>query len=210
MRNLAATEAEVTRLRLILDASWMFALGLAGTLTPALQAGVRQDGGDAETGTGLELGARIDWAAGGVSVAGSVRALVAHEEAGYDEWGASAALRIDPGADGRGLSLTLAPAWGDTASSAERLWGARAARALAAGGEFQAQSRLLAELGYGLGIVTPFAGLELAGEESQTWRAGARWQLGPYASLDLEGTRSTTTAGAAPEHGLTLSGSLRW
>ena len=81
----------------------------------------------------------------------------------YEEWGASASVRIDPGADGRGLSLMLAPAWGNTASGTERLWGARHAGLLAPGGAFEATSRLAAEIGYGLeaphglGTVTPFA-----------------------------------------------------
>ena len=33
--------------------------------------------------------------------------LLAHEETGYEEWGAAGAVRIGPGASGRGLSLTL-------------------------------------------------------------------------------------------------------
>ncbi len=47
----AAAEADVTRLRIILDASRAFALDRGGKLTPALDLGLRQDGGDAETGT---------------------------------------------------------------------------------------------------------------------------------------------------------------
>ena len=39
----------------------------------------------------------------------AIRVLV---DESYEEWGASASERIDPGASGRGLSLTLAPAWG--------------------------------------------------------------------------------------------------
>ena len=50
--------------------------------------------------------------------------------------------------------------------------------------------------GYGLpgprgrGVVTPYAGLGLATEESRTWRAVARWRIGADASLNLEGTQS--------------------
>ena len=67
---------------------------------------MRHDGGDAETGTGVEVGAGIRYAGSGVTVEGSVRGLVAHEASGYEEWGASGSVRIDPGASGRGLSLS--------------------------------------------------------------------------------------------------------
>ena len=51
-----------------------------------------------------------------------------HEDANYSEWGA---VRIAPGADGRGLSLTLSPAGGADADGAVRLWSLTDARGLA-------------------------------------------------------------------------------
>ena len=71
-------------------------------------------------------------------------------------------------------------------------------------------------IGYGLpgprgrGVVTPYAGLGLAAEESRTWRAGARWRIGTDASLNLEGTRSEVGTGRAPEHGFVLRLQSRW
>ena len=85
--NLAAADADVTRLRLIVEGSRAFAVGAAATLTPSLEVGLRHDGGDAETGTGVELGGRIAWAGPGVTVEAAARGLVAHEDAGYEEWG---------------------------------------------------------------------------------------------------------------------------
>ena len=95
----------MTRLRLTLEGSRSFDTG-GGRLTPTVEVGVRQDGGDAETGTGVEVGGAIRYAGDGVTVEGSVRALVAHEESGYEEWGASGSIRINPGDSGRGLSLS--------------------------------------------------------------------------------------------------------
>ena len=57
--GMAGAEADVTRLRLIVDASRGFALGMDGTLTPSIEAGVRRDAGDAEEGTGFEIGAGL-------------------------------------------------------------------------------------------------------------------------------------------------------
>ena len=122
--NLAGATAEVTRLRLGLEGSRPFRFEGGAALTPSLEVGVRHDGGDAETGFGVDVGGSLAWAdpARGLSAELSGRALIAHAEDGYREWGAGASVVLDPGADGRGLSLRLAPAWGTAEGGAERLW----------------------------------------------------------------------------------------
>ena len=156
---------------------------------------MRHDGGDAETGTGIEAGAGLRYAGEGFSVEGSVRTLIAHEETGYEEWGAAGTVRIDPGESGRGLSLTVAPTWGAASSGVDRLWSLADTRGLSPDGEFEAGRRLETELGYGLGgpdglgTVTPYAGLALSDTGERTWRLGARWRVAPSISLNLEGTR---------------------
>ena len=215
--NLAASEADTSRLRLILEGSRAFDLG-SGTLTPSLEAGLRHDGGDAETGTGVELGAGLRYAdpGSGLTVEGSVRTLVAHEASGYEEWGASGSVRLDPGASGHGLSLTLRPAWGAASGGAGRLWGLRDARSFAANEELDAQGRLDTEIAYGFGafggrgLATPYAGLGLSQDGDRTWRAGARWSLGPVLAMSLDGTRREPVNDDAPEHGLKLGASLGW
>ena len=44
--------------------------------------------------------------------------------------GAGGSVRLDPGASGRGLSLTIAPVWGTPSSGVDRLWSARDAAVL--------------------------------------------------------------------------------
>ena len=212
--NLEAAEADVSRLRLVLEGSRAFALEGDGRLTPSFEVGVRQDGGDAETGTGLEVGGRLSYARPGVTVEGAVRGLLAHEEAGYEEWGASGTIRIDPGTSGRGLSFRLTPSWGHAGSAAERLWGLGDARGLAPDAEVEGGQRLDAELGYGVGahpgVVTPFAGLGLADGGARRLRLGARWALGPATSLNLEGTRLEAANDDKADHRLGLTFSARW
>ena len=181
--KLAATESQTSRLRFILEGSHRMELAGGQTLTPSLEVGLRQDGGDAETGTGVELGGGIAWAdpALGLTVTAKARGLLAHEDADYTEWGASGSVKIDPGASGRGLSLSLSPAWGAESGGAERLWGLRDARGLAGNDSFEPAGRLDAETGYGLGafggrgLMTPFAGLSLSDAGERTWRSGVRW-----------------------------------
>ena len=212
--NLKAAEANVSRWRLVLEGSRAFALEGDGTLTPAFEVGVRQDGGDAETGAGIELGARLRYTRPGVTVEGAVRGLVAHEEAGYEEWGASGTIRIDPSTSGRGLSFRLTPAWGHAGSAAERLWGLGDARGLAPDAEVEAGQRLDAELGYGVGahpgVVTPFASAGLADGGARRLRLGARWALGPATSLNLEGTLLKAANDDKADHRLGLTFSGRW
>ncbi len=189
---MASSESDTSRLRLMLDGSRSFEMG-AGTLTPRVELGLRHDGGDAETGTGVEVGAGVRYQADGVAVEGAVRGLIAHEDEGYREWGASGSVRIDPGASGRGLSLTLSPTWGAATSGTERLWGLRDASGLGGrDGEFDPEHRLDAEVGYGFavldgrGVATPYAGWSQAGER-ETLRLGQRLRLGQGTEWRLEG-----------------------
>ena len=167
--NLAAARAEASRVRAVLDGSRSFALAGGAALTPSLELGVRHDGGDAETGTGTEIGAGLGYAdpSRGLDMALRVHGLAAHAEEGYDEWGVSGSLRLVPGAAGRGLSASLTPSWGADPSGSERLWTLPDASGLAANDNAALSRRLDTEIGYGLGgpaglgTLTPYAGLGL-------------------------------------------------
>ena len=215
-RDMLGTEGDASRLRLILEADRPFEVGEGATFTPSGEVGVRVDGGDAETGTGLEFGAGVSYIAGALTIEGQVRALVAHEASGYGEWGASGAIRVTPSESGRGLTLSLVPVWGSAGSASERLWSARTAGELEAGPEFDATGRFEAELGYGMGVprtrgvVTPYTGLSLAHGASRTVRAGARWNLGHGAVLGLEGVWEGGSTGTAPAGSITFRTELRW
>ena len=110
---LAVTAGGTSRLRLLVEGSRPFRFGGTRLLTPTLELGVRRDGGDAETGTGIDLGGSLRYAdaALGLTAEASGRYLVTHEDAAYREWGASASVRIDPGTPGRGLTLSVMPSW---------------------------------------------------------------------------------------------------
>ena len=129
--------------------------------------------------------------------------LAAHEESGYEEWGASAALRVNPSGTGRGLTLSVAPEWGRAASGAQGLWNARDARELGPSGEFEATRRLVTEVGYGLGVpgspgvVTLWAGLSVGEGGGRTMRGGVRFELGQALAVGVEATRSKSAGGGS-------------
>ena len=216
--NLEAVTGDASRLRLLLEGSRGFELGPGKVLTPSLEAGLRHDGGDAETGAGLELGAGLRYAdpARGLTMEAKARGLIAHEDSGFEEWGLGGSIRLDPGASGRGLSLSLAPSFGAASSGVERLWSGQDTAGLAANDNFEPGGRLKTELGYGLGapgnlgVVTPYAGLGLSDGGTRDWRLGARWKIGPSFDLNLQGSRRESANDNAPDHGMMLRGSLRW
>ena len=213
--DMVATEGDVTRLRLIVEGERSFEVASGATFTPSAQLGVRHDGGDAETGTGVEVGAGLRYTVGAVTIEAQARALVAHEASDYEEWGMSGAVRVTPGASGRGLTLSIAPAWGRTGSAAERLWSAQKPSALGSDSEFEPESRLEMDVGYGFGlpgnrgVLTPYAGMTLGDARARTVRTGTRWQLGTDAVLGLETTRQTSDAGET-DNRLMLRAALRF
>ena len=85
--GLESAEGDVSRLRLIVEGERVFEAGDGATFTPTGQVGLRLDGGDAETGSGVEVGGGLRYIAGPLTIEGQVRMLVAHEESGYEEWG---------------------------------------------------------------------------------------------------------------------------
>ena len=219
--NLAAARADATRLRAVLDGSRTFALAGGATLAPSLALGVRHDGGDAATGTGLELGAGLGFAdpSRGLDMALRVYGLAAHAEDSHREWGVSGSLRLVPGAAGRGLSMSLTPSYGADPGGSERLWTLPDAHALAANGDAPASSRLDTELGFGLPVFgggftgTPNVGLGLS-DTARDYRLG--WRLTPAAGgatgfeLSLDATRRESAGDGDAEHGVMLRARTSW
>ena len=228
VEGLAAATADVTRLRLGLEGTWRGLEAGGGTLAPRLEVGVRHDGGDAETGFGLDLGAGLAWShpESGVSVELRGRGLLTHESRGFRDRGLSGSFAWDPGrGTGRGPKLTLTQTVGASASGgAEALLGRGTLEGLAANdnGDDLANRRLELKLGYGFSafgdrfISTPELGLGLSTgrrEYSLGWRLNLS-QGGPTAlELKVEATRSEATGAndnAPPEHGVGLRVTARW
>ena len=201
-------------MRLTLDALHAFTAGYV-TRTPRFEAGLRHDAGDAEEGVGFELGAGLAYRGAGVTLEGKARTLLSHDDSAYEEWGASLALRVDPGEHGRGLSLSIAPTWGAAASEAEQLWSTRAAADLVGHTGFEANRHLNAEVGYGLGLtqgrglLTPYAALTLSNGDSKTLGTGVRWNASQAATLALEGVREFASDQPASS-ALTLRAAMRF
>ena len=203
---------KTNRLRAALEGSHALAFG-SGSLVPSLEFAIRRDGGDGETGVGGELGGGISLVSSvGLTVEARGRGLLFHQ-GDSKEWGVGGSVRFDPGGDERGLSMSVIPSWGNSASGVQNLWESETADVGSSGAERPLS--LETEVGYGFatlgdrGLLTPYGAFGRAGGDGRSYRAGSRLSMGGKFDVSLEGLRTETGAGD-PEHGITLQGRLNW
>ena len=230
--NLAAARASVTRLRLGLEGSRPVSLSSGASLTPSVEIGVRHDGGDAETGFGIDFGGGIAWSdpKNGLSAELRGRGLLTHEARGFRERGFSGSLAWDPTPSSQsGPKLTLTQTVGASASGgADALLarGTLAGLGASSGPEASDTADLLSrrlDIKFGYGFAAGggrFAsipeigfGLSDTGRDfSLGWRlAGDRSGGGGAFQLSAEARRYETDGGnRPPEHGIGVRLSARW
>ena len=207
------------RLRLAMEGSREYALGGAW-LAPSAELGVRWDGGDGATGTGVEVGGGLSWSGPGLGTGGALvlevggRWLVAHR-GDLEEWGVSGGVRHEPRGNGHGLSLRVEPSWGEAGSGTGRLWEEGVAGRGSSGAERASGVGVEAEVGYGfpafgVGVGTPYTRLGRAPEGERRYGLGWRLDLpGEALGLDVEGWRRERDA-HRPDHGVTVTLGVRW
>ena len=160
--RLAATSAAVTRFRTGLEASrgYRFQRGLS--LQPSLEASFRRDGGDAETGAGIDIGGGliISDAVTGLSADVRVRMLLVHQDQEFRDRGVSLSFGYNPSLlTPFGFMAKLTPSWGGQAEGgAQALWGQETMAGMAHSGGASG-SRLEAELGYGMPVGGRWVGM---------------------------------------------------
>ena len=204
---------QVWRARLAVEGAHERELPWGAGIRPAVEVGVRYDGGDAMPGAGVEVGGGlrylVPW---GLTLEGRGRYLVAHHSA-YREWAAGGRLSLDLTDNRRGLSLSLAPSFGHTASGVQHLWSSGAAALDPAAAGRAPLGRLDAEISYGLPVaghrllITPYGGLSLTADGSQRYQLGSTLQLDPGLSLSVEGQHAASPAGD-PGQSLTIDATL--
>ena len=168
MGRLNASDSGVTRVRTALEGSRGYTLaGGRVSLTPSVEVGLRRDGGDAETGAGMDVGGGIAFtdAVTGLSLDVRVRTLVVHQAEGFSERGMSLSLGWDPSPSSPlGLTARVAPSWGGSAQGgAEALWNNQMAYGMGSHPMYGAGGQLNAEVGYGLPVGARFVGTPRVG-----------------------------------------------
>ena len=213
--GLMGAEGEASRVRLMLEGSGTMHQATGGVLRPTLEAGLRYDRGDAETGAGVEIGGGLAYDVGRLSLQVDARKLLAHEDTAYGEWGFSGSLRWQPAENGRGWSMNAGSSWGVTQSGVDALWNGHNASGLADRAAVDTAQRFQAELGYGLigprghGLWYPFLGARTADGGAQSVRMGLKLTSGTNIEMALEIGRRIQPGGR-PDDTIQLRGEMRW
>ncbi len=220
--RLNASEAGVTRVRTALEGSRAFSLGARLSLTPSVEVGLRRDGGDAETGAGMDVGGGLAFSdtVTGLSLDVRVRTLVVHQAEGFTERGMSLSFGWDPTPSSPlGLTAKLAPSWGGQAQGgAEALWGNQMAYGLGSHQMYGSGDRLDAEVGYGLSMGARFVGTPRVGvsnsEHGRDYRFGYDLAADDQGSVNLklriEGQRRESPMQAGADTAFLGMATLGW
>ncbi len=213
--HLAGVRSEASRLRMAIEASTRQPFGKRGGLANYIfEIGLRFDGGEAVSGTGMDFLTEFRYASpsGGLMVHGQGSLLVQHSHDDFETWGLAGGVEWDPGPSDRGLQLSLQPTWNsqitevadtirDTDANTGNLSGSNAA--------------LVAWLGYGAGVLqeralaTAYGEMESASEANRL-RLGAelrqqRTVVGRV-TFDLYGEQRNSLSGS--ESAIMLESSL--
>ncbi len=217
VEGLESSEGSAFRLRLGMEAVRPFPLANGASLFPSMEVGIRQDGGDAETGFGVDLGAGIAWKDPERGISGELkgRTLLTHAEEEFQEQGLAASFSWEPSPSNRGPSLSLGHTMGlSTDEGIDALLNTTVQDGLdttpSSGQQFEA------ELAYGFPAyndrltITPAVALALS-PTSRNY--SLLWSVAPYAEqlqgepwqLSLQGERQEENGATPVEHSLELN-----
>ena len=183
--------------------------------------GLRHDGGDAETGAGLDVGGGLVMAdaSTGLAVDLRVRMLVMHQAEGFRERGMAVSLSYNPRpSTPLGFVARVAPSWGGQATSgAQALWGQETMGGLAPG-SLASANRLDGEVGYGLAVGSRFVGTPTLGVGTSAdgrdyrlgYRLGALGGAGTAFELGVDAQRRERPLQGDTDHAARARATLRW
>ena len=205
---------DLQRLRLAAEVEHEEVVPYVGVLAPWAELGLRHEGGDGATGSGLELGGGLHYRQieQGWNAELYGRWVLVQDDALPEERGFGLRFRYDPEAPNYGPWVSLSQTWGEPASGLQQLWeeGLRASAT-----DDPLAGRLELEIAYGLpafgeqGALVPFGALSLGKDGERTLRVGSRLVLGSIGVLSLEAVRREY-ASTPTHHAVMLRGILRY
>ncbi len=202
---------EMRRARLALEWEQGYRILSGHEVSVILEGGMRYDDGNAGTGEGAELGGGLRYVSprSRLIVEGRGRVL-ATGQFGYEEWGASGMIQFDMHRRGEGLSMRLAPVWGEAASGVRQLWDHGVTDRIGVG-RTPARTRVDAEVEYGLAGFggTPYGRMYLADDGHRAFGTGVRYEIGRMLNVRIEGMRRESALNAS-RHGLMLRGQVKF
>ncbi len=208
--QIEAVTLDMQRGKLALELTQGFRTDTGHELAVVLEGGMRYDNGDGVNGAGAEVGGGLRYTNSrlGVTAEGRGRFVLSSRE-GYEEWGFGGTLMLDPAARGEGLSIRVAPSYGDHRSGVDQLWERGVSDAMGGHGLGTGPS-VDGEVAYGIAGFqgTPYGGFHLAGGGARAFSSGVRYDLGAGVGLRLEGTRRESGPAGA-QHSVGVRGRIR-
>lgn len=192
--------ADVNRIRAGLEGSFTTDTGQGGTLSPFGQVSLRSDGGDGDTGTGIEISGGVRMASDVFTLEVRGRTLAMHSADDYKESGFSLMATLNPSASATGVSVTLAPRWGADAQASDMLWQdtvsvnpMQSYGVMTGFGNDGSTKSMETKIGYGMLVgqerylLTPFVDLAVSDSQRQELLVGAtlRQMIRGKANLDV-------------------------
>ncbi len=181
--------ADVNRIRIGLEGSLRSDTGNGGMVEPFGQVSLRSDGGDGDTGTGVEIAGGIRLTGGTFTLEAQGRTLAMHGADEYSESGFSLMAKLNPSASATGVSVSIAPRWGADALGNGMLWqdtlslnSTQTYGALAGFGNAGASKSIDTQIGYGMLVaneqflLTPFVDLGISDSDRRETLLGITLQ----------------------------------
>ena len=211
-RRPMGSKSQAHGVRVAIERLQSSALESGASLTLSGETGLRWDGGDGDTGTGIEMGGTADYRnpATRMKVVATGRALLDHES-DRKEWGAglTAGYRLESRETGLTYSSSLSR--GQTESGVDSLWDSSVASR--ASEDEELTTRLYAEVGYRMfgpsGLHTPYVGFGLEEGSKRDYRIGMRYASESELSSGLEFERREAD-NKRPDHRVMLTGQIDW
>ena len=114
---------EMRRGKLALELTQGFSTNAGSEMAVVLDGGMRYDDGDGVNGASAEVGGGLRYTNSSLGLTAEGRGrFVISARAGYEEWGMGGTLMFDPATRGQGLSLRVAPSYGNHLSGVNQLW----------------------------------------------------------------------------------------
>ena len=175
-----------------------------------LEGGMRYDNGDGVNGASAEVGGGLRYTNSNLGLTAEGRGrFVISARGGYEEWGLGGMLMFDPATRGQGLSIRVAPSYGDHRSGVNQLW-ERGVTDAVGGHHLGMSPNVDGEVAYGVAGFqgTPYSGFHLAESGMRAFSSGVRYDLGAGVGLRLEGTRRESGLAGA-RHSVGVRGRIR-
>ena len=207
--RIEAVTLDMQRGKLALELTQGFRTDTGHEMAFLLEGGMRYDNGDGVNGASAEVGGGLRYTNSGIGLIAEGRGrFVISARDGYEEWGLGGMLQFDPAVRGQGLSIRMAPSYGDHRSGVNQLWERGVSDAV--GGHHPSMgSNVDGEVAYGIaGLGTPYSGFYLAESGMRAFSSGVRYDLGAGVGLRLEGTRRESGPGGV-QHSVGVRGRIK-